>query len=125
MTDPIEFLENVASDAAGGQSNHLLSLVLRSYLSSPWGQGSLAFLRLKGQGLGRWLINSPAAEKLAVLVGVCYFLTVSWPMIAGEPAPMLSQLIIAAIVFPVMVYGIYLTGRDLVRRVTRKVREAV
>ena len=60
-----------------------------------------------------------------MLFGLCYFSTAYWHMAASESLPIAVQLIIAAVAFPVMVYGIYLTVRDLKRRVVSRVRGQV
>ncbi len=126
MKDPItDFLVNVASDASGGQVNQLLGVILRTYLSTTWGQSNLQFLYRQGKGSGRWLANSPVTEKLAVLFGLCYFSTAYWSMAATESLSFEVQLVIATVTFPVMVYGIYLTARDLKRWVVRRVRGQV
>ena len=126
MKDPItDFLGNVASDASGGQVNQILGFVLRTYFATIWGQLTLQFLYRQGKGSGRWLVNAPVTEKLAVLFGLCYFSTSYWSMVASESLPFAVQLVIAAVFCPVMVYGIYLTAHDLKRRVVSRVRGQV
>ena len=94
-----------------------LTALSRAYFSTTWGQNTLLFLRRKVRALWIWLIYSPAAEKLAVLFGLCYLLTAAWPTVAGAPAPFGAQLVIVAIMYPLLGYGVYRLCRALTRRV--------
>ena len=122
MTEAFSFIENVASNAAGGLTVILLAFILRKYLSTAQGKQTSQFLLKKSEDLGRWVTEGPAAEKLTVVFGLCFLVT-TCRHIASDSVPISVQLPIVFVAFPTMVYGVYLLLRSLKRGIVARVRE--
>ncbi len=109
----LEFLEDVASDMGGGQGNYLLGSVLRTCLATTWGQATLGILRRQTYPLGRWAVNSPAVEKLAVVFGICFLATAGHEILTGIPTPIGMQLALVGVIVYMILVSLYRTGKTL------------